>query len=232
MILIKDIQTWQNVLSAISFLKEANFRFSSEGLKLKALDKSQSILVDLFIPKKAFAKYDIEPAYLGLGIEDLNKISQRALPNDFLKITISDSSLDVVLEGKFERTFQLPLLQIDDNIVKDLVIQNPYNFSISAQEFKELLRDASLFSKNILFKIEDSVFFTEALGPSGHQKTIIKKKVSAEPLIAKYDLFYLQTITKAAQNKLNISLANDSPIKISYNLGKANLTFYLAHMLL
>ncbi len=232
MIIIKDLKTWQNLLSALSFLKEANFRFSSEGLKLKALDKTQSILVDLFLPKKAFTKYDVEPNFIGLGIEELTKISQRAFPTDSININITDSSMDIMIEGKFDRNFQLPLLQIDEEIVKDLVIEKPFQIQLDAEEFKEVLKDASLFSKNIMFKIEDSVFFSEALGPSGHQKTIIKKKVEYPNMISKYDILYLQTITKSAEGKISFSLANDSPVRLDYSIGKADVTFYLAHMIL
>ena len=91
MIELKNIGFFKDALEAISFfIPEGNFRFSDNGIYFKALDPSQVLLVDYFIDKKLFDKYNIEPSFVGIDLAELNKILQRASPKDKLSLDLTD----------------------------------------------------------------------------------------------------------------------------------------------
>ncbi|MEM2626811.1 MAG: hypothetical protein QW775_00970, partial [Ignisphaera sp.] len=57
-----DARLWRYVLKELAeFLETVGIKFSpTEGVKLKAMDPSHVMLVDLSIPATAFEEYDIE----------------------------------------------------------------------------------------------------------------------------------------------------------------------------
>jgi len=79
----------------------------------------------------------------------------------------------------------------------------------------------------------------EARGSSGTLSTVAKQakgisiKAKSE-VVSKYSLSFLQNIVKDAEpdQKILLQLKSDSPMRVSYKLGQANIEFYLAHMIL
>src|SRR3990167_596078 len=82
-----------------SLISEGNLRFSDKGIGFKAIDPSQIVLVDFFLDKKNFEKYEVEPSLIGVDLAELNKIMQRASTEDRLSMELSESELNLNLEG-------------------------------------------------------------------------------------------------------------------------------------
>ena len=109
MIELKRIDFFRRSVDAISsFIPEGNFRFSDKGVYFRSTDPSQVVLVDYFIDKKLFDKYEIEPNFIGVDLVELNKMLQRAMITDKLFIDISDAELKLKFESEMKRTFRLP----------------------------------------------------------------------------------------------------------------------------
>lgn len=237
---LKKIAFFQQAIGAISsFINEGNFRFNSRGLFFKAMDPSQVALVDYFVDKKLFDKFEVEPSFVGLDLAEFNRILQRALPNDSLSMALTDSELVIKLEGDLVRSFHLPLIDIAE---EEANIPKP-NFEamvqINGRAFKEILKDAALFGSSIVFKVKNNVFHAEARGNNGVLKTIAKEArlvsvKSSSDITVKHSLDFLQRIVKEADNekKISLELKSDAPMKISYNIGDTVIQFYLAHMIL
>lgn len=237
---LKKIGYFQQAIGAISgFINEGNFRFNNQGLFFKAIDPSQVALVDYFVDKKLFDKFDVEPSFVGLDLVEFNKILQRAMPNDTLAMELSDAELTIKLEGDIIRTFHLPLIDVSEeevNIPKpafEAIIQ------INARVLKEILKDAALFSSSVVLKIKNNSFHVEAKGNNGILRTVAKeaKLVSVKSngdITTKYSLNFLQNIIREADNekKVSLELKNDAPMKISYQIGETTMQFFLAHMIL
>lgn len=237
---LKKVDLFKRSVDAISvFIKEGNFRFSSNGFYFKATDQSQIVLVDFVLEKKFFDKYVIEPNMVGLDLEELSKIMNRALPNDKLVIDLNDSELILTLQSDLIRTFHLPLLEISDQDVKLPKSKYDAKLEFNAKLFKETLKDASLFGSGIIFRIESGKLFIEARGFQGALKTVVKssKQVSVnskKEIVSKYSLNYLMNIVREADQdkKILIELSSDAPMKVSYKIGEAKIHYYLAHMIL
>ncbi|MDD3159485.1 MAG: hypothetical protein PHQ98_00780 [Candidatus ainarchaeum sp.] len=238
MIELKNIEILKKGIEAISsFIPEGNFRFTDNGIYFKSIDPSQIVLVDYFIDKKLFNKYDIESNYIGIDLVELNKIIQRADVKDMMHIEIADSELKLKFISEMKRSFRLPLIDVKDLDVKLPEISYKTKIEISALQFKEVLKDANLFGTSVVLKVENSKFFIEARGPQGVMDSDISsvsKIVSKENVLCKFSLNFLQSIVKECENfeKITIELKNDAAIKISYHIGQTKIVFYLAHMIL
>lgn len=238
MIELKNVGFLRNALEAISvFIPEGNFRFSEEGIYFKAIDPSQVLLVDYFIDKKLFDKYDIEPSFVGIDLVEMNKILQRAMPKDKLLIDLSDAELKIKLESEMKRSFRLPLIDVSEEEAKTPNVLYDTKVVIGSVSLKEVLRDAALFGSSIILKVKEGKFFVEARGSQGtmsSEATSVSKIDSKKEVNAKFSLNFFQNIVKEADigSKVDIYLKNDSPMKVSYEIGQSKITFYLAHMIL
>ncbi len=240
MIELKDTGFLKSSIEAISsFIPEGNFRFNSNGVHFRAIDPSQIVLVDYLIEKSVFDEFDVEPAFIGLNITELGKIVARAIPNDKARIYISDSEFKVDFEGEMKRSFKLPLIDVSEDELKLPESKYDAKVEINAKLFKEILKDASLFSSSMVLRVKDGKFFLESKGTAGAVNANstngkFVKAASSVEVVAKYSLSYLQNIVKGANPDSNITLEmkSDSPMKVSYRIGTSEIKFYLAHMLL
>ncbi|MEI7961055.1 MAG: proliferating cell nuclear antigen (pcna) [archaeon] len=225
------------VESIASFIPEGNFRFSDKGISFKAIDPSQVVLVDYFVDKKHFDKYVIEPNFVGVDLVELNKILQRAMPDDKMLLDVSDAEMKIRFESDMKRSFRLPLIDVSDDDVKIPSIEYEAKIDISAASFKEVLKDASLFGSSIVLKATDGKFFIEAKGSQGvmeSEATKVSHVSSKKEITAKFSLNFLQNIVRQAENEkqLTIELKNDAAMRVSYLIGPGKIVFYLAHMIL
>jgi len=178
---LKNIATWKSSVDAISsFISEGNFRFTDSGIKFRALDPSQVVLVNFEMDKKSFDKYEVEPSFVGLDLVELSKIMARAQPNDRLLMELSDAELQLRFENELSRTFHLPIIDVSDEEINLPEPKFDASVEINARMLKEALKDASLFGSSVVLKVKPGQFFIEARGSQGQLKSVSKntKKVA------------------------------------------------------
>lgn len=240
MIELKNVVLFQKSVNAISsFISEGNFHFSANGVSLKAIDPSQIVLVNYNVSKSAFDKYEVEPNFIGVDMGELEKIMQRALPNDRMQLELSESEMHLKFEGDLSRSFKLPLIDVSDEEVNIPAPKFDAKVSINARILKEALKDASLFGSSVVLRAKGKQFSIEARGSQGTLKTVTKETTNVSvkadsEVVSKYSLSFLQNIVKEADNEGNVSmeLKSDAPMKVSYSIGEGSIEFYLAHMIL
>jgi len=240
MIKLSDYSFLKSGIEAISaFIPEGNFRFNDEGIHFRAIDPSQIVLIDYHIETKVFDSFEVEPSFVGINLTEFNKIISRAMQGDKVVMDLSDSEFKVDFEGELERSFTLPLIDVSEEDLKLPTTEYDVSVEINSKIFREALKDASLFSSSILLKIKDGKFILESKGTSGkvisnsaNAKDV--KVTSSGDVVSKYSLTYLQNIVKEADSESNllIEFKNDAPMKVSFDIGKSKIKFYLAHMLL
>lgn len=238
MIELKEGAFFKSAVESISsFIPEGNFRFSDKGISFRAIDPSQVVLVDYFVDKKHFDKYVIEPSFVGVDIVELNKILQRAMPQDKLLLDVSDSEMKLKFESDLRRSFRLPLIDVSDDEVKVPAIEYEAKVEVNSGAFREVLKDASLFGSSIVLKIFDGKFFVETKGAPGvmeSEATKVSHVFAKKDVTAKFSLNFLHNIVKQADSSkpVVIELRNDAAMRVSYNVGPGKIVFYLAHMIL
>ncbi len=234
-------QVKRTVDAIASFISEGNFRFTEKGISLRAVDPSQIVLVDCFIEKSAFSQYQIEPTLVGVDIVELARMLARSLPNDKLFLDVSDSEMELKLEGDFTRSFSLPLIDVSDGEKEIKIPENKFDarVEINARLLKEALKDAHIFGSSVTLRVSNKQFHIEARGSQGTLHTVSKegKLISVKhgvDVTSKYSLNYLSNVVKEADNDsiITLELKSDAPLRVSYEIGKTKLQYYLAHMIL
>lgn len=240
---LKQSEILKTAISAIAaFISEGNFRFSMDGLFFKGTDPSQILLVDFAVPKKMFAKYDIEPSFVGVDIVEFSRIMARMADGDELKLDLTQSELVILFEGDLSRRFQLPLLDINEQEIRLPSIEYDAVVEVNARAFRDILKDAALFGTSVTLSIKGGVLTIDSKNTQGQLRTTLKsnkvgnissQKPDKETTV-KFSLSFLQNVVKEADNekKILLELKNDSPMRVSYPIGPTKIQFYLAHMLL
>jgi len=238
MITTKNTLLLKRSLETITpLIQETNVRFKDDGIYIKAIDKTQILLVDFFISKKAFDGYAIEPTLVGINIQELENMLSRSFGEDKLLLELKEQGMNVSLLGKLERKFYLPFIDLSEQDINLPEIRYDVDFQLNAGLLKEILKDISLVSSTLIFKIQDNKLVIEATGEKGNIKTSLPDiKVKAKKNFAvKFSLSFLRNITKSMDNEkdLTIKLAEDVPIYLEYTLSKdCTIKFYLSSMLI
>ena len=239
-LILKDAATFKKSIEAISVLiDEAELVVKETGLELKATDPSQISMVDFEMPKTAFTKFESEETRLGLDLDYLNQVLSRAQAGDELKLELDDKKafLTVSFKGKAERSFQVPLIDISSSEVPNPKIEFDAELSINPSFLQNALKDAALISSHITLGCDAEKFFVKATSSKGNLNEEAKQDKDTLPELkvkneckSMYPLDYLQDMLKASSstNNASVFIKSNAPIKISYPIGEASITYFLA----
>ena len=239
-LVLKDASVFKRSIEAISVLiDEAELVIKKDGLELKATDPSQISMVDFSMPKKAFEKFDASETRLGLDLDYLNQVLSRVAAGDKLILELDEkkSFLNVSFKGKAERSFQVPLIDISASEVPTPKIDFDSELSINSGFLQGAFKDAALISSHITVGCDDKKFFVKANSSKGnlneearHDKETINEMKVKSDCKSMFPLDYLQDMLKAASSGefVSIHIKSNAPIKISYLIGEASITYFLA----
>ncbi|MBN3037676.1 MAG: proliferating cell nuclear antigen (pcna) [Candidatus Diapherotrites archaeon] len=239
-IAVANAKQFKSCVDAISTLiDEGEFELTNTGLQLRAMDPSQIAMVDFVYPKHAFERYEVSPMRLGVNLEDLAKVMARVRPEEKMLLKLDESKTRLVLtfKGAGTRRFVVPLLDIGGVTPKEPNIEFESQVKFNGNYLKEALKDTSLVSSHVILRADKEGFTIEAQGDKGEVSVHVEKdnnsvldfKVKDEPR-AMFPLEYLNELLKSADASTNVDvfLRTDAPLKISYNIGDANITYFLA----
>ena len=237
MIQAKNVNLFKKSLEVLSgLIQDTNLRIKDDGIYVKAIDKTQIILIDFFMPKACFDNYIVEPNLIGVNIPELHNMISRSFDKDKLKIEIKETYLDIYLLGQIQRRFNLPFIDLSDSDINTPNISFDVSVKLNAFLLKEILKDASLVGTTIIFKAVDGKFIIEAEGDRGKIETEVSKVTmkNKKMVSAKYSLSFLKNITKSMDNvDLLLKFADDSPLYVEYMIeDQVKINFYLSSMLI
>jgi proliferating cell nuclear antigen len=238
MITLKNSFLFKKSLEAISgLIQETNVRFKQDGIYIRAVDKTQILLLDFSFPKASFDNYVVDPSLVGINIQEFYNIVSRAFDSDKLKIELKNTSLEINLLGQMERKFNISYIDISDNELNIPDIKYISEITVNAYFLKEILKDVSLIGTTVTFKIKDGKFIVECDGDKGKIETnLLKAKVKSKGNVTvKFSLSYLKNITKTIDNDTDVLLkiSDESPLYLEYDIeNKVKIKFYLSSMLI
>ncbi|OIO25595.1 proliferating cell nuclear antigen (pcna) [Candidatus Micrarchaeota archaeon CG1_02_55_22] len=240
-LVIEDARFFKSCIDAIANLvDEGNFEVSDKGVHLRSMDPSQIAMIDFSIPKDAFASLDCtESVTLGIGLVDFGKVLARTRAGEKLTISLEEKENKFVLEfaGDSKRRFKMPLLDLGSSSPKEPGIPFDASVKVKGGSFKDMIRDAGLLSSHVILSCNNDNFVVEARGDSGELVTETQKgapsivELSAKnPARAMFPYEYLDDMTRACPDDavLSLDLKTDAPVRLSYDVGKAKLAYYLA----
>ncbi len=235
---IPNAKMFKSCVDAIvTLIDEGEFHFSDAGLSLRAMDPSQIAMVDFVFPRSAFEKYEVESTKLGLNLEDLARVMGRVRSDEQVILKLDDSRLVLTFKGQSTRRFVIPLLDIGGSTPKEPNIEFSSHIKFNGNFLKDSLKDTSLVSSHVVLNATPDAFIIEAQGDKG--EVSIRTDKGADQMLeydvtndarAMYPLEYMNDLLKGTDSATNVelSLRTDAPLKLSYAIDSARITYFLA----
>ncbi|MCE7741195.1 MAG: proliferating cell nuclear antigen (pcna) [Candidatus Heimdallarchaeota archaeon] len=244
---LEDAKLMSNISSIISsIVAESSINVADDGIRIKAFDATRISMIDFFMKKEAFQKYEVkETTVVGLSLETLNTILKTAKSNESLKMTLDDATKRFVVEfqGKNQlRKFALSLIDIPDegNIPDSIHIDFDTNFEVKATFIQQVLKDAEMVSDYLKIKAREDGIFFGAESDTKEMDTFIEPKseemetaafqVTGESE-AMYSLDFLSNFLKGIRSSdyVKISFNQEQPIRLIYEIeDKGHLIYFVA----
>jgi proliferating cell nuclear antigen len=238
-LVFEDAQQFKRCVDAIAALvEEAEFTVSQDSFSLKATDPSQISMIDFLMPKKAFKEFQVDkPLKLGLDLGYLSQVMSRGKAKESLTLELDNEKnrLNLQFTGSGKRKFAVPLIDVSGQELPNPKIDFEAEIKFKSSILQDALKDASLISTHLLLGVTPEHFFVKAKSSKGELNNETGKKEMVDFNVKKecqamYPLDYLQDMLKAAASgdEITMHLKANAPVQISYLIGEASVTYYLA----
>lgn len=240
---MSNSKAWKTCISAIvNLIDEAAFKFTPEGIKMRAMDPSHVALLDFELLSSAFAEYKVEePTTIGINLINMNKILGRANAEDEFILELDEEKNRLVLKfkGASTRSLSLPLIDISESELPEPKLQFTATADVVAEVIQDGLKDAELVGDTITIELNENGLTLTSESEKGTSELELVRGNNAllkldvkEPTQAKYNIDYLSRMTKAANttDTITINLGKDLPILLNLQVAKnkGRLQFLLA----
>ncbi len=239
-LVVSDAKQFKQCVEAIvNLVDEGLFEVNEKGLHLRSMDPSQIAMVDFSMPRDAFTSFEGE-ATLSLNLVDFLKILARSRPGEQLSLSLEEKESKCMLEfssPEGKRNIRLPLMELANSSPREPRISFDTSIKMRSGTFKEMLKDAGLLSSHVVLSADADKFLVDAKGDSGdlhiesgkdspHFAELSSKATSR----AMFPYEYLENIVKACPDDamVEVFLKSDAPVRITYTVGQARLSYFLA----
>ena len=237
---LDEPKLFSDIITIISeIVLEVRIKVNKEGLSIIAIDPANVALVSFKLPAEAFSQLEVEEETIGVSLDSLKSVLRRCRPGSSLILQTEENRLDLIIQDKIKREFQLALIEIEteEKTMPDLDFSS--KVEMSSIDLSEAIEDCSVVADSCTFITREGKFIIEAKGSlnsakseySGDEVNIeIKAGEEKKDIISKYSLEYLQKFIKAMKitEKTMINFSNDYPLRLDFKTPKIALSFVLA----
>ena len=228
-------------ISIISDLvNEARFKVTPNAIEMVAMDPANVAMVIFKLLSSSFTEYDVEKdTEITINLANLKQVLRRASPKDMLTLELSeDNRLKITLKSNTTRTFNLPIIELEEKEQKVPDLKFPVTVKTSSSILNEAIADVDVVGESVAFIAEPNKFTLQAEGDLNQAKIEIKEdevtKVSInsdDKIKAKYSIEYLKKMINGSKlsEDVVIQFSKDYPLKLEYKtVDKIMLSFILA----
>jgi len=233
------------------FTDNINIMFEPEHMYIQLIDSSRVSFVEIVLPSNWFDEYkliDDNNSVLGINSTILFRIlnSREKTQAIHIKYTNEDNdklNIEFLSENKneFNKYFEVPLIDIDSELLQIPEMEHSAEFTISASHFSNIINQLKLFGDTLDIQCsEEKIVLYSHSQDSGKMSVEIKiddltsfSINEGENMKTSFGLTYLNNIclyNKIAK-EIEIKITENAPLKIVYLLNgqpDAKMTFYLA----
>jgi proliferating cell nuclear antigen len=245
-ILVAIFQLLKNCSSVV------RLEFLSDTFFIQGMDKSHVCLFNICIKKDWFCTYETnEPINVIIDSNSLHTILSRAQENNTLVLMTEENALEclhiellanneknTVTKNDFNRYFQLPVLDLDQDTLTIPEIDYDAEFSLKAKQLYELTSQLILFGEILEISCSENGIHLYTSGEHGKMKVDIPIDDLSEFTISEgeelqlsYSLNYIHKmcLTTKLSKDIDISISSDYPIRLKYDLGdESYVVFFVA----
>ena len=219
---------------------EAQFKITPDSLELIAMDPASVAMVEYKLLSSAFVEYSVPiPQELAINLDHLKQILKRSKATDTITIALDEAKqrLTIILKGGSIKTFNIPLINIEENEQKIPSLDFKTKVSLPSEKFDEAIEDMGIVSESVALNVHpDKIYFRAESNLKDAQVEMASTEetviiLDGDAISSKYSTEYLKKIAKASKLSDTVSLEfdNDYPLRVEYKLlDNLSLSFILA----
>ncbi len=238
---LNDLTLIRESMSSIAeLIDETELVITQEGLRMIASDRAVVAVVDFFLSRDAFGEYECDKDQrIGINLINFLRILRRALPNDVMKLKVTENKLHIQLISDSTRTFVLPIIDVSKQELPPIdKLDFTTHFEINNEILSSGVEDADLVTDSIVLNVRSDR--VSVLAESDNAKSELEltpgnpglKDLEAPNVTrARYSLDYLKKMIKAKKlsESSKVSFSTDYPMRLTMDVpGRSKLTFILA----
>ena len=220
--------------SITKIVDEIALEFDTEGMHLRALDRSHITFITLELDKTFFDEYQCDkPERLLLDAGDFLKALKKCKTNDILQFDIDDSSLTLIMKGDATRKFKIQFIDFEYDSPVPPTIDVPCNISIPSNLLETYIKDMSDFNEKLTFLVDQDYFKIIADGQTGSGEIEYLHGENINEIIkSHFSIPKLLEIMKASKfsEETKLGIGDDMPLILRMDLvtGDGHLEYLLA----
>ena len=211
---------------------EVRIKINHNGLSITAMDPANVSMVHFMLPKSSFSSFEAGNDVLGINLDNLKKILKRCSTGSSLIIEKQDNLLNIQIQDKIKRTFNLSLIEIESEEKEMPNLEFSSVVELDSSDFIDSIEDCMVVADACSFIIKDGKFVIEARGLNSAMSEFSsdEAKITAENCKSRYSLEYLQKFVKGSKlsEKTTLRFADDHPLRMDIKNDFLELSFLLA----
>ena len=202
-------------------IDELTFEADSDGVRLRALDKSHITFIDLEWKNHLFDTYECsEPTSFCVDASELLKIIKRIKTDDVLSAGLDEGNLILTYSGDSTRTFKLRLIDVEYETPVPPTVNYPVHLSIPTDVFNDALTDAELYGEKISLSVDNDYFITSADGEFGvnHNRYLHGENIG-DYVKSTYSIPKIKEMLKgkSLSHEVQLGLGDNLPLTLEYH---------------
>lgn len=239
-LVLADPTLFKDSIMVISDLvNEARFKVTRNGLELVAMDPANVAMVIFKFLSSSFTEYDVDKEQeLGINLANFKQVLRRVGASDIVTLELIENKLRLQLKGSTTRTFNLPLIDLEEKEQRVPNLVFPVAISTRSMVLSDAISDVDIVAESVTFAAEADKFTVSAEGDLSNahiemkhgEDTKIKSETTAK-VKSKYSIEYLKKMINAGKlaDEVSVFFNQDYPLKLEYKvMDKLLLSFILA----
>ena len=239
-VLQEHCQKWIEIFKIIKYLNSYTTICSREkDLFIQIMDDSHVCLLNINIEKWWFESYKSNGVTFSFLSNIMVKIMQLYIPNTRMIFELTQEKLCVTFEyeNKTEKIFELPLVEIEKDILDSQNIEGSVEFQMSTKAFDKYISEMMLFGDSMEFICYQDNIFMKSNGDEGHYTLKIPYEILDELIIeddlqmkTRVSLKYLYYLTKSNNvfKEIKLKIQSNAPFFVVIEEPMFKLQYYIA----
>lgn len=219
------------------FTEHMNLMFEKERLFVQAINTSHIVILEIYLPREWFSKYETDGCKIGVNSALFYKVLKKREKTQTIYISCASTNdkMHFHFTGPdktiFDKQFEMPLIDLDTEILDIPHIVHQAEFSLSTEKFANLVSQLKEFGDNLEIACsEEKIALCSHSSENGKMGAEISiddlEEFSideGEKLRIDFSLRYLHDICQYQRltKRVEIKLSADFPMMILYRLGDA-----------
>ena len=208
-------------------LGEVILKIDENGLTAISMDAANVAMYMLDLKPEVFNEIGGK-VKVGVQVKALKGMLKRAKADDNVRITFKNP-IELVFASKFNKTFTLPQIDIQDNKQKLPILKHNAIFKIKTELLCEAIEDSGQVADTLTFEVKDNKLSISAKGDmSGYEGEITELK-DVPNCKSKFAREYMAKVIKKVATDVTVKMSTDYPILFEYDLGnESKMTLLVA----